>query len=225
MIAYSEILQWGLASEPMQRISFAAEGFVKMLRIPALAVTYAPSTQISHDVFFARGYCEENLRHLRSEFIPKDPSYLELVARPSGLMTWRDTGFDRSYTAQRWLIPAGYNNGISLPIRSENQEELGSIHLNTFETDIAGEKVDAVIALADHLSIVLNQHRRIEAMHLTGREREVIACITEGKTNQEIATELYLSPKTVSTHVENILRKMGVRTRVDIAVTAVRLGI
>ena len=52
---------------------------------------------------------------------------------------------------------------------------------------------------------------------LTAREFEVAREIAAGKTNAEIATELFVSPKTVSAHVEHILAKLGVARRAEIA--------
>jgi DNA-binding CsgD family transcriptional regulator len=59
---------------------------------------------------------------------------------------------------------------------------------------------------------------------LTSREAEVLALVAAGKTNREIGAELYVSEKTASVHVSNILRKLGVSTRVDAAAIAQRIG-
>ncbi|MFO7252750.1 MAG: response regulator transcription factor [Actinomycetes bacterium] len=59
---------------------------------------------------------------------------------------------------------------------------------------------------------------------LTEREIEIAAKVAEGKTNADIAAELFISPGTVKTHVANIQRKLGVRNRVGIAVRAWELG-
>jgi DNA-binding NarL/FixJ family response regulator len=48
---------------------------------------------------------------------------------------------------------------------------------------------------------------------LTPREHEVLALMAEGLQHQEIARKLFISPKTVGTHVEHILRKLGARSR------------
>jgi DNA-binding NarL/FixJ family response regulator len=60
---------------------------------------------------------------------------------------------------------------------------------------------------------------------LTPREAEVLGLVAAGQTNRQIGERLYVSEKTASVHVSNILRKLGVRTRVDAAAVAQRVGI
>jgi DNA-binding CsgD family transcriptional regulator/tetratricopeptide (TPR) repeat protein len=60
---------------------------------------------------------------------------------------------------------------------------------------------------------------------LTARELEVLALVAEGLGNREIAERLFLSERTVAHHVSAILRKLGVRTRAQAGVRAVRLGL
>jgi len=60
---------------------------------------------------------------------------------------------------------------------------------------------------------------------LTEREREVLARLAAGRSNPEIARELFISAKTASVHVSNILAKLGVSGRVEAATVAHRLGI
>jgi len=60
---------------------------------------------------------------------------------------------------------------------------------------------------------------------LSPREIEVLRHITEGRTNQEIAECLTLSPTTIKTHVQNILIKLEVSDRTQAAVLAVRCGL
>jgi DNA-binding CsgD family transcriptional regulator len=64
----------------------------------------------------------------------------------------------------------------------------------------------------------------VEGLGLTPREAEVLTLLTEGRTNREIATELYISVKTASVHVSNILSKLGVRSRTQAAAVAHRAG-
>jgi DNA-binding CsgD family transcriptional regulator len=58
---------------------------------------------------------------------------------------------------------------------------------------------------------------------LTPREREVLALIADGRTNPQIAETLFISPKTASVHVSNILAKLGVANRGEAAAVAHRL--
>jgi HD-GYP domain-containing protein (c-di-GMP phosphodiesterase class II) len=60
---------------------------------------------------------------------------------------------------------------------------------------------------------------------LTDREVEVLRLITRERTNREIANELFISPKTVSRHIENIYTKIGVSTRAGAAVFAMENGL
>ncbi len=63
-----------------------------------------------------------------------------------------------------------------------------------------------------------------DAIGLTVREREVIRLVAAGRTNQQIADALFITRKTASVHVSNILGKLGVANRVEAAAVAHRLG-
>ena len=58
---------------------------------------------------------------------------------------------------------------------------------------------------------------------LTAREWSVACLIVTGMTNREIAEELFVSPKTVSSHVEHILAKLGAGRRAEIAAWATKI--
>jgi NarL family two-component system response regulator LiaR len=60
---------------------------------------------------------------------------------------------------------------------------------------------------------------------LTERETEVLRLLAEGKSNKEIATSLTIGETTVKTHVSNILMKLGVPSRTQAALYAVRIGL
>jgi DNA-binding NarL/FixJ family response regulator len=64
--------------------------------------------------------------------------------------------------------------------------------------------------------------RRDEA--LTARELEVLALVAQGRSNREIAGQLYISAKTVSVHVSNMLAKLGAGGRTEAVAVARRRG-
>ncbi|MCD9876621.1 helix-turn-helix transcriptional regulator [Streptomyces guryensis] len=115
------------------------------------------------------------------------------------------------------------------------------------ERDRATELLRLAHAVADHLGArplgdavtLLAQRARLplkrvpdqrpadaaEALGLTGRERDVLRLVAAGRTNRQIAEELFISPKTASVHVSNILAKLGVSGRGEAAAVAHRRGL
>ncbi|MCX5051236.1 LuxR family transcriptional regulator [Streptomyces sp. NBC_00474] len=113
------------------------------------------------------------------------------------------------------------------------------------ERDRAAELLRLAHAVADHLGArplsdtvaLLAQRARLglgrvparrpagpaEALGLTSRERDVLRLVAAGRTNRQIAEELFISPKTASVHVSNILAKLGVSGRGEAAAVAHRL--
>ena len=60
---------------------------------------------------------------------------------------------------------------------------------------------------------------------LSAREREVLAVLAEGVTNQELADRLFISERTANRHLSNIFTKLGVRTRTAAARVAIEAGL
>jgi DNA-binding NarL/FixJ family response regulator len=63
-----------------------------------------------------------------------------------------------------------------------------------------------------------------DSIPLTAREREVAALVARGLTNREIAAESVIAERTADTHVSNLLGKLGMKTRSQIAAWAVAHG-
>ena len=62
-----------------------------------------------------------------------------------------------------------------------------------------------------------NRARLLEGVRLTNRERQVIELLGEGLSNKEIATRLHIAVHTVKSHVHNVLEKLSLRSRLEVA--------
>ena len=62
-------------------------------------------------------------------------------------------------------------------------------------------------------------------MGLTAREQEVLRLLADGRSDREIAQTLFVSRRTATTHVANILAKLGVSSRAAAAAHAIRAGL
>jgi DNA-binding NarL/FixJ family response regulator len=64
---------------------------------------------------------------------------------------------------------------------------------------------------------VVSKGRILDAVRLTNRERQVIDLLAEGLSNKEIATRLHIAVHTVKSHVHNVLEKLALRSRLEVA--------
>jgi len=97
--------------------------------------------------------------------------------------------------------------------RSSSQEILSELLTRAHDRSLARQA---------GLSLLPAQPEATCAETLTVREQDVYELLREGRSNKEIAQALFVSEVTVKTHVRNILRKLGVRTRTEAAVLALR---
>lgn len=93
----------------------------------------------------------------------------------------------------------------------------------------AGEQLVSAREVSEAVRLAVTERRKRESErlmleNLTPREREVLSALAEGLTDKEIAERLYLGSGTVRTHVNAILGKLGVRSRLQAVVFAVRYG-
>jgi len=66
---------------------------------------------------------------------------------------------------------------------------------------------------------------RLNRPQLSNRELDVLKLVAQGKTNQQIATELYISESTVKYHINSVLSKLGVSDRTQATLIAIKRGI
>ncbi|MCW2529992.1 MAG: transcriptional regulator, LuxR family [Pseudonocardiales bacterium] len=88
-------------------------------------------------------------------------------------------------------------------------------------------RLEAEPLLAELKQLALRPARvpKPESVTLTGREHQVLEELTQGRTNRQIAKALFISDKTVSVHVSNILAKLGAAGRTEAAAIARRDGL
>jgi non-specific serine/threonine protein kinase len=77
--------------------------------------------------------------------------------------------------------------------------------------------IDALAArLREKLAASL-RHGHTACARLTTREQEVLLLVSAGRTNKQVAQELFLAPDTVRTHLEHVYAKLGVHSRTEAA--------
>jgi DNA-binding CsgD family transcriptional regulator/tetratricopeptide (TPR) repeat protein len=137
--------------------------------------------------------------------------------------------WDEAVASRRWahaLLSEGANKrAIAVPLRSAYQlaDEMSA---GPLRHDVEKLATVARISLDEpHSSTADTLEDAPEALSsLTRREREILAHLVAGRTYAEIAAALFISEKTVSTHVSSLLRKTGTSSRGEAAALASRLG-
>lgn len=112
------------------------------------------------------------------------------------------------------------------------QHGKGMIALSGKKLTLGHAEIEALHAVSGLIALAVSQHLgpvRSEAdasilETLTPREREVLALLPGGLSNNELGIKLGISPGTAKIHVERILNKLGVKDRTQAAVKAVELG-
>lgn len=123
-----------------------------------------------------------------------------------------------SYIDESLVFPALEAGALSYLLKTSQAHEIvEAIHLATKREAVIEPKVATKM-----LGKIRHRNEQLPHDELTSREMEVLFLIGEGKTNQEIADELFIGIKTVKTHVSNVLSKLGVEDRTRAAIYAHR---
>jgi DNA-binding NarL/FixJ family response regulator len=90
--------------------------------------------------------------------------------------------------------------------------------------DLIGLVCDRLIMECDkkHMLQAPTKNQLAKMKIISRREMEVMALVSESMTNEEIAQKLFLSSKTIKTHVRNIFKKTGIHNRVEVALLYIR---
>ena len=124
-----------------------------------------------------------------------------------------------------WEGSAARLDLVQCLLRSNRHAEAAGLLASVRET-AAALRSEPLLARADELRRLARSHGSLEEpWHpLTAREFEVARLIAQGLTNAAIGEQLFVSPKTVSAHVEHILAKLGVGRRSEIAAWTATVG-
>ncbi len=125
-----------------------------------------------------------------------------------------------SYYDDEKVFPAIEAGAHSYLLKTASAEEVAAAVYKA----VKGESVIAS-KVADKMMNRFRPQEKMPHEDLTSREMDVLKCLGEGMTNQEISQELFIGIKTVKTHVSNILSKLGVADRTQAAIYANRNGI
>lgn len=125
-----------------------------------------------------------------------------------------------SYYDDEQVFPAIEAGAFSYMLKTATADEI----VKAIRKAVSGEMVIEP-KVANRMMTRLRSQERKPHDDLTEREMEVLMCIGEGMTNQDISKELFIGIKTVKTHVSNILSKLDVADRTQAAVYANRNGI
>ena len=161
---------------------------------------------------------EAELARLNAE--PRPDLWDEIVARWEALRFPYPAAYARFRQADASLAAGG--------ARADATVTLQAAHSSCVRLRAAPLR-DEIEALARRARLPLGAERPGQAgerpFGLTERELTVLARLAVGRTNRQIAEELYLSTRTVDMHVRNILPKLNAANRVEAAATAHRLGL
>ena len=154
------------------------------------------------------GSTTELIRHAKQ--LPEPPMVITLLSQ-----------LERDELAA--LLIAGADGLLS---RSIGSEEL----IDAVERILGGERVLSPLLLPSLVGVVsIDTDTDPETAEsrglLTGKEREVLSSLADGRSNHEIALAMYVSAATVKTHLTHIYGKLGVRTRHEALARAVALGL
>ena len=106
--------------------------------------------------------------------------------------------------------------------RTESYDRVAGLLLGADDYIVKPYAPDELLARVRHLVRRSQSVASPVTGSLTKREREVLRLLADGLRQDEIAEQLFISRKTVSTHVSNILRKLGVRTQTQAVALAFR---
>lgn len=174
---------------------------------------------------YSRGYSHDLVTHLSSKSFFEEWRAMRPRQRGTRLNeAWNLEPLPK--TVVDYVIPAGFGGGLSVPL-STDDSAFGGMHFSTeTEDDISDLAHLALCIIAPTLHNVVDSIPRSSTRDLLSeREREVLEHVARGHSNAQVAAALYIAQRTVATHMEHILSKLGAANRAHAAAIGLGLGL
>ena len=212
------------AAPAEDRIEGIVDEISRMLPFVGMCISASPDSHGRSAIVCSRGYPERILGWLGSRDFLEEWRGL----RPSPRGTRLKEAWDLDplpVTVRDFVVPLGFGGGISVPLSTASGAVCGAMHFSTENADdITDLAHDGMCLIAPALNNLVGAVRpNSERASLSEREGEVLELIARGKSNAEIADELFIAQRTAATHVEHILSKLGASNRAHAAALGVQL--
>ncbi|CAM5301240.1 helix-turn-helix transcriptional regulator [Streptomyces narbonensis] len=159
----------------------------------------------------------------------RDPVFPVLRGPDRGGLWLRDVPrqlLDASPGFQEVLSPLGIEDGVAQCLFAADGRYVGMLNVSTRGPRRTPDPARAVVTLlTESLAAAVDARERPRPGGLSPRELQVLAELTAGRTNREIADRLFITPRTVGTHIEHILAKLDLPNRAAAAARAAAWGI
>jgi DNA-binding CsgD family transcriptional regulator len=199
-------------------------GAIEFLRVEARCDTFLLAYKMpgakGFDLIHSVGYSDAVAGYLTSDIQAK-PEFARQFSDHSRVWDWEDVPeFAGSYSGTAVLRPEGFTNGFLMVLQDGVGDVVGMCQANMEQPEFSARSRCMVETVRPLFTKYVTRRRAKARARLTPREQEILALLRMGLSNAEISDRLFLSPRTVSTHVERVLRKLGVANRVAAAVHA-----
>lgn len=212
------------AASAEERIDAIIDEIARVLPFVGMCINSSPDAGERSEIVCSRGYPDRILGRLGSRDFLEEWRGLKPSAKGTRLKETWDLD-PLPVTVRDYVVPLGFGGGVSIPLSTASGVVVGGMHFSTERaediTDLAHYGL-CLIAPTLH-NLVESLPPRSDGTPLSGREREVLELIARGKSNAEIADDLFISQRTAATHVEHILFKLGAANRAHAAVLGLQL--
>ena len=212
------------AASAEDRIDEIIDEIARVLPFVGMCINASPDAGERSEIVCSRGYSDRILGRLGSRDFLEEWRGLKPSSRGTRLKETWDLD-PLPVTVRDYVVPLGFGGGVSIPLSTASGVVAGGMHFSTERaediTDLAHYGLCLIAPTLNNL--VESLPPRSDGAPLSGREREVLELIARGKSNAEIADDLFISQRTAATHVEHILFKLGAANRAHAAVLGLQL--